>query len=189
MDWLTLQGFIRNWFVEATGLPAEVVAWADQNRERDKYPYATLNLIMDTARGSDELAYEYDPDSETLVEHAYGIREFTVSLKVETLSQHPTQNARFYLTKARNSLSHSAAYDSFSDAGLAIIDLDATKQFDTRHALGMTSVCVMDLRLATMIDDFDVEKPTAFIDKAEMTGTVDAPPEITIGPDMYGNTD
>lgn len=186
MDWLAIQSFLRNWFVTATGLPAANVGWADQNRERDKYPYATLNIITDGARGQDELTYEWDAGAEALIEHVEGIREFTVSLKVETLSQHPNQNARFYLTKARTSVSRST--DAFSAAGLAVINVMDAKQFDTRHALGMTSVGVMDLRLATMIDDFDATKKTSIIKQAELTGDLETPAELTIGPDMYGDT-
>lgn len=188
MDWLAIQSFLRNWFIEVTGLPADNVGWADQNRERPKYPYATLNLLVDSTRG-DELTYEFDPDNNALVEHLEALCEFTVTLKVECLSQHPSQNARFYLTKARSALSHTTGTEAFSTAGLAVINVLDLRQMDVVRALGMTSVGVMDLRLATMIDDFDAEKPTSYVQKAELTGTVDVPPEITIGPDMYGDTD
>jgi hypothetical protein len=187
MDWTPIYGYLRNWVVATTGLPAAQVAWADQDRERPKYPYVTLLLMSERDVGVPDKQYVYDSGAQALVEHIVGVKEFVVSIKAETLSQKPTENAKTLLDALRSSVRADETITAFDTAGIALVTVEPTLNLDAVRSLGMTSIAVMDLRLSTMVDD--VGNATApFIKKSQLTGTVDAPPDLTFGPDYYGDT-
>jgi hypothetical protein len=188
MDWTPIYGYLRNWVVASTGLPSAQVGWADQDRERPKYPYITLLLTSERDVGVPDKQYVWDDGAQVLVEHIVGVKEFVVSIKAETLSQKPTENSKTLLDTLRFNVRKDDTIQAFDTNGIALVTVEPTLNMDAVRALGMTSIAVMDLRLSTMVDDVG-NATTAFIKKSQLTGTVEKPiGQETIGPDYYGDT-
>ena len=108
----TAQSFlIRQHFEKITALK---FVWENEPREMLIKPYGVLRLGASSILGSDNI---YD---DILV----GSRELVLQVQVFSRSFKPTENARFYLEKARTSLTYFKAPNLIFDEAHPIVDLD-----------------------------------------------------------------
>ena len=102
---------VQKHFEEITSLK---FVWENEPREMLQKPYGVLKLGASSVLGSDNI---YD---DILV----GSRELVLQVQVFSRSFKPTENARFYLEKARTSLAYFKAPNLVFDGAHPIVDLD-----------------------------------------------------------------
>lgn len=102
---------VQRHFEKVTGIK---FVWENEPREMLLKPYGVLKLGASSILGSDNI---YD---DMLV----GSREIVLQVQVFSRSFKPTENARFYLEKARTSLAYFKAPNLIFDGAHPIVDLD-----------------------------------------------------------------
>jgi hypothetical protein len=153
----TFETQILAWFAAVTAIPTRM-----RNRETKRFQsksWAELHILSSAALGVDEVRREFNsggsPGSDVDVQIA-GQRLVTVSCRVKSRSQEPLQTARFYLERARTSLSKPAVrathFDPFQIAVVRtqpLVDLD----FDEENRV--VSLANMDVVFETVVDEAD----------------------------------
>ncbi|MEI6806719.1 MAG: hypothetical protein WCK49_09485 [Myxococcaceae bacterium] len=102
---------VQKHFEQITGLK---FAWENEPREMLQKPYGLLKLGASSMLGNDQI---YD-------NQLVGSREIILQVQVFSRSFKPTENARFYLEKARTSLAYFKAPNLIFDEAHPIVDLD-----------------------------------------------------------------
>ncbi|MEI6807031.1 MAG: hypothetical protein WCK49_11120 [Myxococcaceae bacterium] len=102
---------VQKHFEQITGLK---FVWENEPREMLLKPYGVLKLGASSMLGNDQI-YE---------DQLVGSREMILQIQVFSRSFKPTENARFYLEKARTSLAYFKAPNLIFDEAHPIVDLD-----------------------------------------------------------------
>ena len=102
---------VQKHFEQITGLK---FVWENEPREVLQKPYGLLKLGASSMLGNDQI-YDYQ---------LVGSREIILQIQVFSRSFKPTENARFYLEKARTSLAYFKAPNLIFDEAHPIVDLD-----------------------------------------------------------------
>lgn len=102
---------VQKHFEQITGLK---FVWENEPREMFLKPYGVLKLGASSILGNDQI-YE---------DQLVGSREIILQIQVFSRSFKPTEDARYYLEKARTSLAYFKAPNLIFDEAHPIVDLD-----------------------------------------------------------------
>lgn len=149
IPWEAISDTLLAWVEKSTGL---TTVWREEERPFHKQPgIALLHIISTRSRGVDDIrrsdneAEAPEPNCETQLS---GVREFTLSIQVETQSQKPGKAARCYLESARTCLRLPSVLGKLQGQGVALIETLPTVLLDHNVDEHMASRANMDIRFA-----------------------------------------
>ena len=167
MNWELIQGALYAWAAAAMGIP---VWWADQDYPRNAFPYARLRITSDVPIGQDEVRYE-DPGADAdLNQFVTGQRQFVLSIQVFARSKWPTQNARFYLSKLRDTLKAPAGLALLAPADVKILGVEDSQDLSQLADGAMESRASLDLRMGASART--AAGASSYLRQVELTGTL-----------------
>lgn len=125
-NWATYEGALREWVLEASGLAAGSIIFAEQDGPRPTAPFAVIRVGDIHALGAvdtNDSTYDpYAPEGEEMVETTRGQREVTVTVQAFTASAIGGGSARALLSKVQTALNSRAIRDVLHEAGLTCFD-------------------------------------------------------------------
>lgn len=168
MDWATLQPALRSAVSNALGI---TTIWADQNAPRPAYPFAVLSIVAEAPVGVDEVRYsDGDAGGGKLSATVNGLRTFTLSCRVHTLSQQPTASARYYAGLWRLALRKPSVRAALRAAGMAVVEVLALQTLPTQTAEEqLVSGALIDVRLSAAESASDTAED--WIERVELAGS------------------
>lgn len=133
--------------------------------------YATLNVSAYRGKGTDETVRGYDGTNDQISTTAYGVRLFTLAIRVDSYSfDSPAYET---LERVRRRLRGGSARTLMQQEGLALIDIQPIVDLDLVADNRPIFSSSMDVRFSFAVSETD---PTAGGDYISGTGTTPAVP-------------
>lgn len=167
MDFTTLQTALQSWVAARSGLESAEVRWFDREQATTSARCAMLSIGPTRAVHVDDLRYEPDPEgSDGIVPTVNGIREFTLSVSLETRNAKPDntgstgRKARHYAEQLRTSLCLPSVLAGFQAAHLAVVRSHDVIEVPVKSNGRVKSTAVLDVTfstrsiLADAVDDY-----------------------------------
>lgn len=187
-NWATIEAGLESWFETVTGLRLDWRNDASAGQLNPK-PRAFAQILSVVQEGGNELLFDYDADSDSMIPTVFGKRLVTVQFTVHNRSQKPTEDARFYLEKARNATRLPSANEILADAGIAIVSTQPLTILDTVFDKRWESRASFDI-IVRVLDTvvYGVEEGTSYINKAIISSDIEGAPEsLQFDDEEFGN--
>lgn len=189
-DWASIEAGLESWFETVTGLRLE---WRNDRGagKMSPKPRAFAQIISVVQEGGNELIYDFDggqPAAEEMVPTVFGKRLVTVSFMVHNRSQKPTEDARFYLEKARNATRLPSAQQILTDAGIALVSNGPLTILDSVFDKRWESRASFDIIVRVLDCVTYTDEGISYIDKAVVSSDIDGvPDELEFDDEEFGN--
>jgi hypothetical protein len=190
MDWATYQAAIEAWVRGQLGSGVDV-GWRDEAEGWLGKTRARLSVTGSESLGVDEVRWNLDgtrSPGDDFVPTVSGLRNFVLSVLVETRDQRPSGAARFYLEKLRTSLHKPKARAALLAAGLAFQTATTVQNVDVTLDDRVESRAILDIRFGAAVNETDTTEADSYVDKAKIAATLETPaggdagwPEKTFG--------
>lgn len=158
MDWATLQADLPVLIADLAGVPCDFRGQA--RRIHVDTPVAQLDIIAVTPLGVDELVYS--TIDEGLEATAYGQREMTVQVSIESQLQTLASSTRAVFERLRLRLRLPTTLERLRGLGLAFVAAEDTVVLDGPVDGRRISLASMDLRFGFSLSETD--EPIPFIE-------------------------
>lgn len=168
IDWKKIQDPLRQWFCDASGIPA---FWFGEEVENADKPYCELQVGSSGGLGVDETRETLDlsqPGRE-IVSCQTGNRTFMLSCRAKTRDQSPNSAARFYLEKVRTALSSAWSKAVFRATNLAFVEAMPLVNLDEVFQDRQQSRALLEIQFATVVNLVDPRDGGGYIDKTEVS--------------------
>jgi hypothetical protein len=175
--WQDIADSLQRWVEDATGLRT---VWREEERPftkslRDK-AIAMLHIVSTRSRGVDDIRGVDNLDAapaSNIDTTLCGMREFTLSVQVESFSQKPNDAARCFLEEARTRLRLPSVLGKLQSNGLALIETMPTVLLDRIVDDHMISRANMDVRFS--VAENQVDEPIQSIESTLVSSSLKAP--------------
>ena len=182
-SWSTAKNTIHTWLSDQLGISVD---FADQERPRLSYPYATYRLLSLPRRmHQDETRWEPEVGGDGVKVRKVGNRVITVSCQAfvsfEGVAYDHDADALHYMSIAQMSLAQDDVLDDFKTAGLYVQDVldirDLTGQIDagwlSRAVLDFQCGLAFDATPATFGDSIGTVLVSSDLDGQQIDGALD----------------
>jgi hypothetical protein len=185
VDLAAIQETVRQAVIAASGVAC--CEWTDTPGAASFGGGPRIDLVLRgfATLGQDEERAEYDEDLDARVENLCGNRLFGVSVRIETDTQIPGENAWTYATRLQTRLGRASEVKRLLQGTISLVDVQAALPATYTNAAGRrVSLVVVDLQFATVENDTDTSSPGDYIATAEVHseylrhGTTQAPVQI-----------
>jgi len=187
IDWAGIETAIETWFETSTGISAD---WKNDSRPVRFKPRGFLRILSSRRLGGTQLIYVEDtgaPAGSEMVPLAVAQHQFTLSVQVVSRSQKPSEDARFFLEKARTNLTSPTNKKILQDANLSISRSEALINMDTVFDNRVESRANMDIIFNTTECESFTSEPTGFVDKVEISSDTNAQDAVDFNEEIFGN--
>jgi hypothetical protein len=173
MSWATIRPVLKSLVAELSGLTAH---WEDQKRPFVPSAIRALALLSVspvTPVGVDDIVIDYDADrteGQEICDNVLGVRNFTLSVKVESYEQGDALAAVNYLENLRNRLKRRSTGAALRAVGVAIRGTEPSRDLSALRDDRWTSIAVLDIRLRMAVSETDAAHGYSYIETVEITG-------------------
>jgi hypothetical protein len=180
VDFVNIERTIKDWFADATGLGAESVEWAGSADTHKQRPYGEMKISAFQGKGVDENVTTLDetqPAGRNLTRNTQGNRQFILSLKVISRDRNPSQQALYFIEKARTSLSKPSVKAALREAELSVAETMPTTNDFTSYQGRHENWAVLDVKMNTVVNEEDTREQGSVIETIDVTSVVNGWPD------------
>lgn len=164
IDFQKIQDTLREWFCNASGIPA---FWFGEEVENEEKPYCELQIGSTDGLGIDETRETFNPSEpgREVVRCQSGNRLFILSCRAKSRDQRPNYAARFYLEKVRTALSAAWSKAIFQENNLAFVEALPLVNLDEVFQDRQQSRALLEVQFATAVNVADPHDAGGYIAK------------------------
>lgn len=169
MDFSTIRPALKSWVSTQLGIDT---VWRDEAQDYTVLPRAKLNMISSRGVGIDELRHNIDegqPLGSDLVPTVSGLREFTLSIFVESDDQTAGNTAMQYLENLRTSLSKPSVIAGFKAAEVAWQRAEPVVPIEQKFDDFVESAASLDVVFNANANEADTDEGGSYVSTAEVT--------------------
>lgn len=168
--WETVRRAIHKWAYTSSGLAANKVIWAKQDRPRPAYPYVAMLVTSDKEHGQPTKRETYVPEDDVVVVTLTQQYDFVVRFSAYATTETATEGANVYLRKMRIGLGLPEQKDAFSAADTAFVRVLSFLDVSEVGSGQYLSRWDMDVTFSAMVETTTTQQ---FIETVETTATLD----------------
>ena len=166
IDWAKIHHALKSCFEKGAGLP---FIWENEASEFLPKPYGVLNIAQSSAPWRDDV-YVVNDEGE-YVTYLVGARDINVNIQVFSRSHLPTENARYYLEKARTAIRVPKVESLLKRAGLTLMETHLMVELDFSFDQRKESRAAFDVIFRIQEIERDIPETDGFFDHVDLVGT------------------